>query len=169
MIDFIFAVATEREKETFVPVEYWKRCVVTGIGYANVFRALDKVSRQIPIINVGYAGSNKLEVGKMYVVSEVRNYHPNCEYEEDLAYLAPLSTLREAKKYFSDVEPGAYPCYTSNDFVVETRIEAPVMFDMELYAILAMGFVRVLAVKYITDNLSAKEYEKNTGGRKKNV
>jgi hypothetical protein len=51
-------------------------------------------------------------------------------------------------------------CFTSNDFVLETKIEKPCVFDMELAYILALGFKRVESIKIVSDNLSLKEYEK---------
>lgn len=57
---------------------------------------------------------------------------------------------------------GTYICYTSDDFVLHTDITEPVVFDMELYAILSMGFTNVTAIKIISDNLSLEEYENIT-------
>ena len=56
---------------------------------------------------------------------------------------------------------GDVPCYTSNDFVLETKIKDPVVFDMELAYILALGFEEVESIKIVSDNLSLKEYETN--------
>jgi hypothetical protein len=54
---------------------------------------------------------------------------------------------------------GYVPCYTSNDFVLQTNIKEPVVFDMELAYILALGFKNVESIKIVSDNLSLKEYE----------
>lgn len=52
-------------------------------------------------------------------------------------------------------------CYTSNDFVLNTDIKEPCVFDMELAYIMALGFKRVKSIKIVSDNLSIKEYEQN--------
>ena len=54
---------------------------------------------------------------------------------------------------------GDVPCYTSCDFVVETEIKEPCVFDMELAFILAMGFTNVTAEKIISDSLSKEEFQ----------
>ena len=156
MTETIYVVASQEEKERFVPIELWKRCVVTGVGYANVFRALNNIPRNTKVINFGYAGSNRLRIGSMCSISESRNYHPNCEFQNDPVYNT------EEIEGFSE----SFPCYTSGDFVTESNVKETVVFDMELYAIFAMGFRHVSAAKFITDNLSADEYDQNTGGNK---
>ena len=149
-----FVVATEEEKKRLVPESCWNVCIVTGIGYANVFRSLQDVPRSTPLVNIGYAGSNKLPIGSIRRISVSRNYHPNCVFQNDPEYVI---------KPTAD-DPSSVPCYTSGDFVTETDITEPVVFDMELYAIFAMGFTSITAIKVITDNLSAEQYEQNTGG-----
>ena len=53
-------------------------------------------------------------------------------------------------------------CLTSCDFVLKTEIKEPVVFDMELAFILAMGFRSVKSIKIVSDNLSLKQYEEST-------
>ena len=146
----LYVVATEDEKARFVPVG--EESIVTGVGYANVFDALKSVPRDRQIINIGYAGSNKIPVGKLCNIAVVENYHPNASYESDKIYILE-----------DDGVINGYVCYTSNDFVTKTSIQDPCVFDMELYAICAMGFSAVKAKKLITDNLSARQYKDNTG------
>ena len=50
--------------------------------------------------------------------------------------------------------------FVLNDFVLETKIKKPVVFDMELAYILALGFKNVESIKIVSDNLSLKQYEK---------
>ena len=57
---------------------------------------------------------------------------------------------------------GSACCMTSNDFVLSTSIKEPVVFDMELAYILAMGFKSVKSIKVVSDNLNLKEYNKTT-------
>lgn len=117
--------------------------IVTGEGAINVMRSLADVRRDTPILSVGYAGSNSIPVGTRVRVGRVRLYHPNATYEE------PEFEL-----------DGDVTCYTSSDFVTETDIGEPCVFDMELAYILAMGFTDVVAEKVVSDNLSIRQYHK---------
>ena len=136
----MIVVATKAEYERFKSDT--QDTVVTGVGYGNVYRALADVPRDTPILNIGYAGSNTIAKGTECIIGECRHYHPNVEFEEPTYRLA-----------------GEYICYTSDDFVLQTDITEPVVFDMELYAILSMGFTDVRAIKIVSDNLSLEEYE----------
>ena len=133
----MLVVATKEEQKRF------NAHIVTGVGFGNVYNALADVPRDTPIVNIGYAGSNTIPKGEVCVISECRHYHPNVEYIE------PMYSLVN----------GIYTCYTADDFVTHTDIKEPVVFDMELYAILSMGFTNVTAIKIISDNLSLEEYE----------
>lgn len=137
----MIVVATEAEYEKFKSTT--QETIITGVGYANVYKALANIPRDTPITNIGYAGSNKIPIGEVCFIGECRHYHPNVEYKEDVYKL-----------------PGNCICFTSDDFVLNTDIEVPVVFDMELYAILSMGFTNVIAIKVVSDNLSLSEYEK---------
>lgn len=136
----MIVVATQDEYRNFK--RPYNEIFVTGVGYGNVIRSLADIPRDTPILNIGYAGSNSIPKGTVCFVKECRHYHPNVDYEE------PIYRL-----------DGDYICYTSDDFVLHTDIEEPVLFDMELYAILSMGFTDVTAVKIVSDNLSIEEYE----------
>lgn len=114
--------------------------IVTGVGGTNVINALDKISRESEIINVGYAGSVDLARGEIYQVQESRLYH-KVPFSER-TYILPH---------------GNVPCLTSTDFVTEGQ--AGVLFDMELAFICAMGFKSVVAYKVVSDNCNLKEYE----------
>lgn len=137
----MIVVATEAELKKFGSKS--EETIITGVGYGNVYKALANIPRDTPIVNIGYAGSNKLPIGEFCYIGECRSYHPNVEFDEEVYKLS-----------------GNCTCYTSNDFVLHTDIQEPVVFDMELYAILSMGFTNVRAIKVISDNLSLKEYEK---------
>ena len=136
----MIVVATKEEKERFGSKT--DEVIMTGVGYGNVIQALADVPRDTPITNIGYAGSNTIPKGTVCAIGECRHYHPCVEYEESIYKLN-----------------GEYICYTSDDFVTHTDIEYPVIFDMELYAILSMGFTNVTAIKIVSDNLSIEEYE----------
>ena len=136
----MIVVATETEYKKFKSET--EETIVTGVGYGNVYKALANVPRDTPIVNIGYAGSNNIPIGTACHIGECRSYHPNVKFNEDVYRL-----------------PGDCVCYTSNDFVLYTDIKESVVFDMELYAILSMGFTNVKAIKIVSDNLSLKEYE----------
>lgn len=102
-------------------------------------------------MNVGYCGSNTLPIGTLCSPEEVELYHPNVSYaEKDLEGLDAYVHMNHAK------------CYTNIDFVTETKIKEPVIFDMELAFIVGMGFEYIRAIKKVSDNLSLKEYEENS-------
>ena len=141
----MIVVATEAERK--IAESRWKNesILVTGVGGLNVYKALCDVDRNEQIINFGYCGSNLLQIGSEVSVGDCRLYHPNVEYEE--------------KSFCLD---GEATCLTSCDFVLKTEIKEPVVFDMELAFILAMGFQNVKSIKIVSDNLSLKQYEELT-------
>lgn len=139
----VIVVATDDEKQ--LAEQYFKdnKIIKTGVGGLNVVHHLMSLPRDTRIINFGYAGSNLIKKGTIVKIGESRLHHPNCEYEE------PTYQLN-----------GDTPCYTSNDFVLETTIKTPVLFDMELAFICAMGFENIESIKIVSDNLNYQEYEK---------
>lgn len=134
------AVLAKQELSIHYPI------LITGVGGVNVIRALDKIPRTTKIVNFGFAGSNLIPKGQMCRVGSCKMHHPNVEYEE------PIFRLD------GDIE-----CLTSDDFILSTQIKKPVLFDMELAYILAMGF-EVTAYKYVSDNLNADQYNSTVEG-----
>jgi hypothetical protein len=120
-----------------------REIVRTGVGGINVLNALKEADKGQEIVNFGYVGSNIIPIGTEVKVGGCKLYHPNVEYEE------PTYKL-----------DGDVTCYTSNDFVLSTDIKEPVVFDMELAYILALGFKNVKSIKIVSDNLSLEKYEK---------
>ncbi len=137
----MIVIAMEEERRRFGAEE---DVLVTGVGAVNILRALQDVPRDTPIVNIGYAGSSCIPVGTRVRVGKVSLYHPHYSYEEPTFQL-----------------DGDIPCYTSCDFVTETEITEPCVFDMELAFILAMGFTHVTAFKIVSDSLNKEEFEKN--------
>lgn len=117
--------------------------IKTGVGGINVIKTLKHFPKWLKIINFGYVGSNVIPIGTEIRIGKCKLYHPNVEYAESIYKL-----------------DGDITCYTSNDFVLETKIKKPVVFDMELAYILALGFKNVESIKIVSDNLSLKQYEK---------
>lgn len=134
-------VATEQEYT--LAKKRFKHSIVlkTGIGGINIYNKLKHLPKCIKITNFGYVGSNVLPIGTEVEVKDCKLYHPNIEYEEPTFHLK-----------------GEVNCYTSNDFVLNTDIKEPCVFDMELAYILALGFKRVKSIKIVSDNLSLKQY-----------
>ena len=141
----LIVVATAAEKK--IAADRWPGEVIveTGVGGLNVYKALSGYDRGEPVINFGYAGSNSIPVGTEVSVGRCRLLHPNVSYEE--------------AEFLLD---GNTDCWTFCDFVLEAEMEDPVVFDMELAFILAMGFSNVKSIKVVSDNLSIEEYEKTT-------
>jgi hypothetical protein len=120
--------------------------IKTGVGGINVIRTLKHFPKWLKIINFGYAGSNVIPVGTEVKVSWCELYHPNVEYKEPTFATKDFITSNIC-------------CYTSNDFVLKTKIKRKCVFDMELAYIFALGFKNVTSIKIVSDNLSLKEYE----------
>ena len=119
--------------------------IVTGVGGTNVIRALRDVPRDAAVINVGYCGAPHQPIGCALWIGDVRLYHPNVEFEEPVFNLGPHETT----------------CLTAGDFVMDGRgLPKNCVVDMELAYIAALGFTDLQAVKYVSDNLSLKQYEK---------
>lgn len=141
----IIVVATDEELK--LAQERFKDCEIikTGVGGLNVIQTLKDLPVDTPIINFGYVGSNNIKVGTEVNIGKVKLYHPNVTYDEPYYVLMGGDTL----------------CYTSNDFVLSTDIVEPVVFDMELAYILALGFYDIKSIKIVSDTLNLDEYEKN--------
>jgi hypothetical protein len=138
----MIVVATEEEYK-LAQQRFNDKIIKTGVGALNVINKLKDLDRNAPIINFGYVGSNNIKVGTEMQIAKSKLYHPNVEYKEQEYKLESTGTT----------------CYTSNDFVLNTDIKEPVVFDMELAYIMALGFKNVKSIKIVSDNLSLKEYE----------
>lgn len=119
--------------------------LITGAGAVNVIRALKDLNKNTPLLNFGYAGSNTISIGEEIEIGKVALYHPKVQYKEP-AYKLSDSNIS---------------CFTSCDFVTETSIKEPCVFDMELVFILALGFKDVKSIKIVSDYLSIKQYKEN--------
>lgn len=150
----IIVIATEHELKLIdEDMKQWaRRIVITGVGGTNIVRALRDEPKDEKVINIGYAGSNSIEIGKRVNVSRVTLHHPGVEYNEPSFILET-----HGDQYIA-------PCYTSNDFVTQTNIEKPAVFDMELAFIAALGFQNIEAYKIVSDNLDLKQYETTAEG-----
>lgn len=139
----MIVVATDEEYKLAKKRFKGQTILQTGVGGLNVIRTLKDLPKDMNILNFGFVGSNNIPIGTEVRIGKSKLYHPNVEYKE--------------KEY--ELPTGKITCYTSNDFVLETNIKEPVVFDMELAYIMALGFVNVDSVKIVSDNLNQEEYE----------
>ena len=146
----MIVVATDEEYSLAKKRFKGQKIVKTGVGGINVIETLKHYPKWLKIINFGYVGSNNIPIGTEVKIFESKLYHPNVEYLEP-GYLLNCNLL----------ENNLVDCYTSNDFVLETNIKEPCVFDMELAYICALGFKNIESIKIVSDNLSLKEYEEN--------
>ena len=140
--------------------------LITGVGALNVLRALRDVPRDTELLNIGYAGSANFEIGSRVEVTDVCLNHPNVTYPEPELRLQTCGELISAALYQSaDGQARLLQarCYTNTDFVLQSDYRDCV-FDMELAFIAGMGFTRLRAIKYVSDNLSLHAYHEITNG-----
>lgn len=156
---------TEISNNLFENTESNKRLLITGIGKQltaiNLTQYLEKNSKPDLIINIGYAGSTDIQIGKWVNISKAYNYEWNIPEEEKYVMLAGGSQNLELLDN-SDIEK--VECYTSESFVTESDIKEHVAFDMELHSISLicdLNNIPLLALKKISDNLSLGDYYNN--------
>ena len=141
----MIVVATDEEYALAKKRFKGQKIVKTGVGGINVIRTIKRFPKWLKIINFGYAGSNNIPIGTEVSVGFCSLYHPNVKYQE--------------KAFVLNDKNSTIWCYTSNDFVLQTNEKEPVVFDMELAYICALGFKNVESIKIVSDNLSLKQYE----------
>lgn len=142
-----------------------KRLLITGIGKQltaiNLTQYLSNNSKPDLIINIGFAGSTDIPIGKWVNISRVYNYEWEIPGEEKYVMLAGGSQKLEVLKN-SNIEQ--VECYSSESFVTETDLEEHVAFDMELHSISLicdLYEIPLLSLKKISDNLSLGDYYEN--------
>ena len=142
-----------------------KRLLITGIGKQltaiNLTQYLSNNSKPDLIINIGFAGSTDIPIGKWVNISRVYNYEWEIPGEEKYVMLAGGSQKLEVLKN-SNIEQ--VECYSSESFVTETDLEEHIAFDMELHSIALicdLYEIPLLSLKKISDNLSLGDYYEN--------
>ena len=142
-----------------------KRLLITGIGKQltaiNLTKYLCENENPDLIINIGYAGSTDIPIGKWVNISKVYNYEWEIPGEEKYIMNAGGSQnlVEINNKEIEKVE-----CYSSECFVTETTIDEHVAFDMELHSISLicdLNNIPLTSLKKITDNLSLDNYYDN--------
>ena len=133
-------------REIFPGIE----CIKTGVGAGNVIKACCNLPKGTRIINIGYAGSNNIEIGTVCLVSDSFRYTDgNYKFDD---HANPLHLSDEG-----------LPCYTGNSFFTESDRTEPTLYDMELNYIASFSphLELVAAVKIVSDNLSVDEFLNN--------
>ncbi|MBR3674020.1 MAG: hypothetical protein IKN65_07095 [Clostridia bacterium] len=142
-----------------------KRILITGIGKQvtaiNLTQYLCNNPKPDLIINVGYAGSTDIPIGKWVNISKAYNYEWGIPEEEK--YVMDVGGSQELET-LDNVDIEKVECYSSESFVTETNIEGHVAFDMELHSISLicdLNKISLLALKKISDNLNLGDYYNN--------
>ena len=104
-----------------------------------------------PIMVFGPVGSNIIPVGTEIYVTESR------WIDSRLSSSAPVKL---EKPNIVDAPGLGVPCYTSDKFVTETGIKAPVVFDKVLAYLIEEGFNVVSSWRIVSDNLSKEQFER---------
>ena len=133
-------------REVFPEVE----CILTGVGAGNIIKTCCSLPKRTRIINIGYAGSNNIEIGTVSLVSDSFRYTDgNYEFDD---HANPLHLSDEG-----------FPCYTGNSFFTESDKTSPALYDMELNYIASFSprLELVAAVKIVSDNLSVDAFLNN--------
>lgn len=127
-----------------------------GIGVNNVIKNITKLIAEgklkstDTIINVGYVGSNRWDIGEILTIKEVKRLNPCKQVEEDVYRLTTVCL------------DNITTCLTADDFIQSADaqfLNIPAV-DMELYYIAAFGFKKLMAFKLVSDNLNYIGYEK---------
>lgn len=146
-------------------VEKNQRLLITGLGKQLTAISLAEYlcNNDEPdlIVNIGYAGSTDIPVGKWVNISRAYNYEWFIPGEEKYIMRhggsQPLELL--CNNELEKVE-----CYSSESFVTETDIKEHVAFDMELHSISLicdLKSIPLMSLKKISDNLSLDKYYDN--------
>lgn len=128
--------------------------ILMGVGAGNVIRTCSQLPQGTRVINIGYAGSNALPIGTVAMVSASHRLVNGSYNFTDHANPLPLSVPAGV---------AAYPCHTNNDFVTQSDLTDPTLFDMELNYIAAFTprLELVASIKIVSDNLSIDAFRNN--------
>lgn len=150
MNNIVILAAEEAEYKKCLEYFPEYQCVLMGVGAGNVIKTCCNLPEGTKVINIGYAGSNTLEIGTVVTVSDSHRLVHGTYFFTDHAN--PL--------HISD---NGYPCYTNNDFVTETKLTEDTLFDMELNYVAAFSprLDLILSVKIVSDNLSVEAFRNN--------
>ena len=131
--------------------------IITDVGRNNVVTSLINIIpilKNTTIINIGFVGSNNLDIGEIIQIDKNYGYHFDLTPFGDKLYHTKnspyqLNTIENLKKT---------DCYTSDGFVQQTNIKETCAFDMELNAIVQFPHKDIYSIKIVSDTLNAKKY-----------
>lgn len=142
-----------------------RRLIISRMGkqftMMNLTKYLCNNERTDLIINIGFAGSTDIPVGKWVNIERAYNYEWDIPGEEKYVMINGGS---QKLMILENSGLETVECYSSESFVTETDIEEHVAFDMELHSISLicdLYDIPVLALKKISDNLSLDNYYEN--------
>lgn len=140
--------------------------LISGIGKQRTAISLTKYicenDKPDMVINVGYAGSTDIQIGKWVNITKSYNYEWEIPGEEKFSFLDYGNKELELieNKDIQKVE-----CYSAESFVTKTDLKGHIAFDMELHSVVVicdMYNIPVMSLKKISDNLSLDDYYDNT-------
>ena len=160
--------------------------LISGIGKQqtaiNLTKYIENNRENLPdiIINVGYVGSTKSQIGSWVSVNKSYNYEwfiPGEQKYEIEGYNKNLiktineneeqqiiNNVQEMRMNGNSKKIKVLPCYSAESFVTLTNITDDVVFDMELhsiYMVCCMYGMELISLKKVSDNLSLDDYYKN--------
>lgn len=119
---------------------------ITGVGVSNILKTPTFILKPTDkVINIGYVGSNKYDVGSVVSVNRCSRLYPSKIVKEKSIDLS--SCYNEG-----DI------CYTADNFIEHAMDEVPLV-DMELYY-LASIYPQIQSLKIVSDNLNYKEFKR---------
>lgn len=145
--------------------------LITGIGKQKTAISLAtylcKNEKPELIINVGYAGSTNITIGKWVSITKSYNYEWEIPGEEKYS----MKDFGNQELQLSDCnELQKVDCYSAESFVTSTNLKESIAFDMELHSVAIlcdMYKIPLMSLKKISDNLSIDDYYDNL--REENV
>ena len=151
--------------------------LISGIGKQqtaiNLTKYIENNRENLPdiIINVGYVGSTKSQIGSWVSVNKSYNYEwliPGEQKYEIEGYnknlIKTINDVQEMRMNGNIKKIKVLTCYSAESFVTLTNITDDVVFDMELhsiYMVCCMYGIELISLKKVSDNLSLDDYYKN--------
>ena len=166
-MNFLFVIAMEKEAKEITQYYDLKKegniykknnieLVITNITRNGIVKSLIGIDTSDKIIiNVGFVGSNNINVGEVVQVDKSYGYHFDLTPFGDKLYHAPNSPYEVDK--LNDLK--SVDCYTSDGFVTSTNIKEDVIFDMELNSITLFPHKKLYSIKIVSDCLCALAYK----------
>lgn len=156
---------TDYDENLYESEDGSKRLLISMIGKQYTAISLTKYLCQYGkpdlVINIGYAGSTDIQIGKWVNISRAYNYEWDIPGEEK--YIMSHGGSQELV-LLKDERIETVECYSAESFVTYTEINEHVAFDMELHSlslICDLKKIPLLSIKKISDNLSLNDYYDN--------